>query len=82
MLSAATQQLRFELAQRGRARIDVYDAAGRRVRRVVDGTFEAGLGAVAWDGRGEDGSSLPSGVYWVRLEAGNVVKGGKIVIAR
>jgi hypothetical protein len=76
------QRLMFELGRSGRARLEVYDAAGRRVRRVADGFFGAGVRAVEWDGRGEDGRAVASGVYWVRLECAGHVKSGKLVVAR
>lgn len=58
-------------------RIRVHDAAGRAVRllvesdRAADGTDLSGLasGSVAWDGRDDDGSVLPVGVYVVEFEA-------------
>lgn len=44
------------------AEITVYDALGREVARLADGPLEAGRHPLALDG-----SSLPSGVYVVRL---------------
>lgn len=47
-------------------RLDVFDARGRLVRRLLDGAA-AGEGAAAWDGRDGAGRDLPSGVYLVAL---------------
>ena len=60
----------FSLAAPGHARLDLYDLGGRRVRRLADGTFEAGRLSVPWDGTGDDGARVGAGLYWARFEAG------------
>ena len=47
--------------------IEIYDAAGHLVRRLVDGFQEEGEKEITWDGRADDGRSLASGVYLYRL---------------
>lgn len=61
--------LRFVLPSDGPATLDVYDVAGRRVRRLVRGTLSSGAHAAPWDGRDEEGKPLPAGTYFVRLSA-------------
>jgi len=46
----------------------VYDAAGRRVRTLVDGPRAAGAGTADWDGRDASGRRVTAGIYFVRLE--------------
>lgn len=65
-----TTTVRFDLPREGRVSLTVYDARGRRVRRLLDGTYlRSGPNSVLWDGRGDGGGELPSGVYFGRLEA-------------
>ena len=45
----------------------VYDAAGRRVKTLLDGPLAAGAHAIAWTGQSDDGSIARSGVYFIRL---------------
>ncbi len=61
--------LRFAIPAAGRARLSVYDVAGRRVVDLVDRTLDAGAHTVTWDGRDASGSVVSSGVYLLRLEA-------------
>jgi len=58
--------IRITLPAAGRARIDVYDAFGRRVRRLHDGPLAAGTHAIPWDGRNDRGRPVASGTYVVR----------------
>jgi len=54
----------------GRANLAIYDPLGRMVRMCFDGKFKAGFHKMFWDGRDGAGRLLPSGVYFLRLEAG------------
>lgn len=53
----------------GRQRLAIYDAAGRAVRHLESGNRPAGARAVLWDGRGDDGRTVPPGLYLVRFDA-------------
>jgi hypothetical protein len=50
-----------------RVHLAVHDVQGRRVALLVDAVQEPGHYRVAWDGRADDGRSLPSGHYFARL---------------
>lgn len=60
-----TTRIRYALSTRSRVRLSVYDALGRRVRVLVDAEQAAGGHEVSFEAE-----SLPSGVYFYRLEAG------------
>jgi hypothetical protein len=60
----------FSLPRAGEAALEVFDAAGRRVRTLARGSFAAGDHAVSWDGRGDGGARLGAGIYFLRLSAG------------
>jgi len=74
--------IRFSLPAAGPARLAIYDAAGRRLRVLVEGVQGAGSHAVAWDGRDADGRELPSGLYLCELLAGTQRLTGKLLLAR
>ncbi len=59
--------LRYRLAERGPATLEVFDLLGRRVRVLADGVQRAGAHEVRWDGLDADGRRVASGVYLVRL---------------
>jgi hypothetical protein len=69
--------LRFELAEAAHVRLDVYDARGRHVATVVDARRGPGLHEEVFDGR-----SLGSGVYHLRMEAGDQVRTESMVLVR
>lgn len=61
--------LRYVLPRDGFARLALYDAAGRTVRRLADGQLPAGEHIATWDLRDASGRAVAPGVYFARLEA-------------
>ena len=64
--------LRFALATGGDTRLDIYDAAGRRVASLVHASLEPGNYSITWDGRSDSGEPLGAGLYFARLIAPGV----------
>ncbi len=64
--------IRFQLSVAGNALLKVYDMLGQEVATLVNETLKPGTYEATFDG-----SQLPSGVYFARLEAGaynNIIK--------
>lgn len=74
--------LAFQLEKPSRASLKVYDLTGKLVRTVVEASLPAGRHHVKWDGRDESGKAVPSGVYFYRLESGDLTATRKLVVAR
>lgn len=53
-------------------RLCIHDPGGRLVRIVEEGPSQAGSRTVVWDGLGQAGRAVPPGVYFCRLEAGDL----------
>ena len=66
--ASARSSIAYVLPRGGRARLGVFDLAGRRVATLTDGVQPAGRHTVAWDGRDSGGSRLGGGVFFVKLE--------------
>jgi len=75
-------EIAFELAHRTRARLRIYDPAGRLVRFLVDETLNPGPQAILWDGRNDRGRAVSSGVYVYRLEAADFVETRQLVVLK
>jgi flagellar hook assembly protein FlgD len=60
----------------------VYDVAGKMIRVLDQGVREAGLYSIRWDGTDDFGRTVASGVYFCRLEMGDVVHTKKIIMVR
>jgi thermitase len=51
-------------------KLSVYDAGGRHVATLADGSREAGFHDATWDGNSASGKPVSSGIYFCRFEAG------------
>jgi hypothetical protein len=74
--------IRYTLPSSGTTRLSVYDAAGRRIVTLADGWQGAGPHEEVWDGRDTMGSTVSSGVYFVRLESAGESRVRKIVLLK
>ena len=72
----------FTLEESARVRIAVYDVAGRRVRDLLDDRRGAGAHLARWDGRDTQGRRVPSGAYFVRLDAEGFAATQKLILVR
>ncbi len=73
----------FSIARGTRIQLGIYDARGRRVRRLIDEALPAGDHQVRWDGKSDAGRNLASGTYFARLRtAGGTVRTRSLVLLR
>ncbi len=72
----------IELAAESAVHLDVYDASGRLVRTLREGTVAAGAFDLVWDGRDAEAKRAPAGVYYVRLSAGDQVAVEPMVLVK
>lgn len=69
--------LKFDIPQACIGSLKIYDVSGREVQSLVTGHLSLGKHQVVWDG-----ISCGSGVYFVRLEAGDYAKTQKIILLK
>ncbi len=60
----------------------VYSVSGKLVTTLFEGELRGGRERVVWDGTAGSGEPVASGVYFVRLEAGEEVLTSKVVLIR
>jgi len=74
--------LSFHQAHSERARVDVFDVAGRHIRTLHDGHLDEGNQHILWDGLDDKESTVPTGVYFVALQTESVSAHRKVVLTR
>ena len=72
----------YALASDGDVRLVLYNTLGQRVRTLVDGYRSVGEHSVLWDGRDDAGRAVASGVYVVRMVAGEFVTARRVTLLR
>ena len=74
--------IRLALPETSPVELAVYDARGKLVATLVDGTLPSGMHAFPWGGRDRAGAPVAAGVYYCRLRASAGTFTQKIVVAR
>lgn len=59
----------YELSDRSRVAVRIYDLQGRLVRTLGDGTIEPGVHSAFFDGRSDAGRNLATGTYFLQVVA-------------
>ena len=75
-------ELRLDLPAPGQVRVEAFDPAGRRVRRLLDDALPAGTRYLTWDSRDEGGRPVSAGVYWIRLATAQGDRSTRLVVVR
>lgn len=74
--------IRLYLEASSRLVLEVYDMRGHSVATLAEGVFPVGEHEFEWDGRGMDGSKVPSGVYFYRATSGSQLITGKMALLK
>jgi photosystem II stability/assembly factor-like uncharacterized protein len=69
--------IKYSLAQTGRITLSIYDLLGREVVKLIDEEKPAGEYETKWNA-----SSYPSGVYFLKMQAGEFSETRKIVLVK
>jgi M6 family metalloprotease-like protein len=74
--------IKYELPSSGAITLKVYNIAGQLVRTLVDAPKMAGCYQITWDGRGNNGRKVASGIYFYRLQAEEFITTKKITLLK
>ena len=66
-----TTKIDYSIPTAQHVRIDIFNINGQKVRTLVDSYISAGPHTVEWDSRDDHGSTVASGIYLYKLQAGS-----------
>ncbi len=75
-------RIQFDIPEPGNVKLIVYDVLGRQVRTLVSGSMPMGRYNIVWDGMNNYGQMASTGVYFVRMVAGDYVSVKKMTLLR
>jgi len=74
--------IQYVLASPTEVALEIHNVAGRRVASLDYGLMKAGPHDVKWDLKDDGGNTVASGVYFVRLEAGDETLTSQLTVVR
>ena len=74
--------IKYQLPEKAKVRLNIYNLLGQKVRTLVDAELDAGFKSIYWDGRDDSGRLVSAGVYIYELVAGSFVATRKMVMMK
>lgn len=74
--------IKFNLPQRERVNVAVYNLLGQKIINLINDDFQAGENSVAWNGKDSAGNEVSSGVYIYNIIAAGKQYSGKMVLLK
>lgn len=74
--------IKYELARTADVNITIYNIQGQKIKTIVDAKQNVGKHDVVWDGRNEAYNRVASGVYFVKMKAGDFSKTRKMILLK
>ncbi len=59
----------FNLPESGNVRLDIYNICGQKVTTLINKELSAGNHQFVWNGKNQQGNTMPSGIYLYRVDA-------------
>ncbi|MBA7676998.1 hypothetical protein ES703_85246 [subsurface metagenome] len=72
--------IQYQIPKRVKVNLQVYDIVGRSVVTLVNSVQKAGYYSINWRGTNRNDVPLPSGVYFLRMEAGEFMATQKMLL--
>lgn len=80
--SGSGTQIRFSLPRASFVSLTIHNALGQKIASLIEANMPEGRHAVNWNGYDDATEPVMSGVYWLRLQAGEFSATRKIVVVR
>jgi len=74
--------IRYSVKETGRVVLNIYDATGRLVKRLLDSNLASGSFSTVWNGTDDAGNQLTNGVYYLQMKTDSYQTSRKIVLMK
>ncbi|MFH1250472.1 MAG: heparinase II/III family protein [bacterium] len=77
-----TTTINYALKEDSEVKIMIYNCLGENIQTLVNERQQAGYKSVIWNGKDKNGRSIPSGLYFSRMIAGDYIKTSKMILLK
>lgn len=78
----ASTRIEYLVDEPGPVQISIHDLRGREITTLVNETQNSGSHQIVWNGRGESGRSMDTGIYVCHLKTGDVSVSTKLILMK
>ena len=74
--------IKFSIPKGEKVQLNIYNASGRLVRRLLNAQLPAGSYSLKWNGMDDAGKPVRSGIYFVNIAAGYHRETARLLLVR
>jgi phosphodiesterase/alkaline phosphatase D-like protein len=74
--------INYQLSGQTKVVMTIYNTLGLKIRFLVDEDQPTGYHRIIWDGKNDEGRQVATGIYFLRLKAGEFIKQIKMILMR
>jgi hypothetical protein len=75
-------RVEYRLAQKSRVELAIFNTVGQKICTLLNNLQERGEYRVTWNGATDAGQPVPSGIYFLKIQAGDFQQTRKITLLR
>ncbi len=77
-----TTRFRVDVAKTSQVEVSVYDILGRKIVSILNGEKSEGSYTMEWNGKDAQGMTMPTGMYFIRMTAGDFTDSKKVMLMK
>jgi hypothetical protein len=74
--------IKFRISETGNVSIKIFNVLGKEIKQLLQENLPFGEHNIQWDGKDDEGSTLPSGIYFIQMIAGSYQKTIKTILLK
>ena len=74
--------IQFEITQKGRVKVEIFNIKGQKVNTLLDNELEAGIHELVWKGNDVNDHKVTSGIYFYRVIVNEQEKIKKMIMIK
>jgi len=74
--------IKFRISETGNVSIKIFNVLGKEIKQLLQENLPSGEHNIQWDGKGDEGNTLPSGIYFIQMIAGKYRQSVKTVLLK
>ena len=77
-----TTTISFEIAEKGKTEIEIFNVKGQKVKTLLNENLEAGNHSIVWNGKNDEEQHVSSGMYFYKISVNGNQKTNKMLMLK
>ncbi len=77
-----TTTIKFSLTEESNVIVDLFNVKGQKIKTLVNQRMAMGTHGIVWNGDNQNGIRVGNGLYFFKIQSGNDIKTGKLLMLK